>query len=66
MLPKMLYELLPYLYLSAGAYGGIVINSAIVIVGSFLLIATGILIISMRITYRRKIKQLKDKALVLN
>ena len=64
MLPKMLYELLPYLYLSVGAYGGIVINSAIVIVGSFLLIATAILIISMRITYRRKIKQLRDKALV--
>lgn len=64
MLPKMLYELLPYLYLSVGAYGGFVINSAIVIVGSFLLIATAILIISMRITYRRKIKQLRDKALV--
>lgn len=60
----MLYELLPYLYLSVGAYGGFVINSAIVIVGSFLLIATAILIISMRITYRRKIKQLRDKALV--
>ena len=60
----MLYELLPYLYLSVGAYGGIVINSAIVIVGSFLLIATAILIISMRITYRRKIKQLRDNALV--
>ena len=64
MLPKMLYELLPYLYLSVGAYGGFVFNSAIVIVGSFLLIATAILIISMRITYRRKIKQLRDKALV--
>jgi len=56
MLPRMLYELLPYLYLSAGA-GGFVINSAIVFVASISLIMTGALVLMMRISYRRDIKQ---------
>ncbi len=62
MLPKMLYELLPYLYLSIGAGSGMVINSTIVLIGSFLLIAAGLLVISMRITYRRKIRRLKSRS----
>ncbi len=61
MLPKVLYELLPYLYLSLGAGSGIVINSTIVLIGSFLLICTGLLILTMRITYRRKIRRLRSR-----
>jgi len=56
MLPKMLYELLPYLYLSAGL-GGFIINSAIVFVASISLMMTGILVLIMRINYRRGIKK---------
>jgi hypothetical protein len=56
LLPKMLYELLPYMYLSIGAGGGAVISSAIVLVASVAFIATGIIVIMMRISYRRKIR----------
>jgi len=56
MLPKMLYELLPYIYLSAGA-GGFVINSAIIFVASISLMMTGALVLVMRFSYRRAIKQ---------
>jgi len=56
MLPKMLYELLPYLYLSAGA-SGFIINSAIVFVASISLMMTGALVLAMRFNYRRSIKQ---------
>ena len=61
MLPKVLYELLPYLYLSIGAGSGMVINSTLVLIGSFLLIAAGLLVISMRITYRRRIRRLRSR-----
>ena len=63
MLPKMFYELLPYLYLSIGAGSGFVINSAIVFIGSFLLIVVGILVIGMRVSYRRKIKRVREQSL---
>ena len=56
MLPKILYELLPYMYLSLGAGSGLVSSSAIVLVASILFIATGIIVIMMRISYRRKIR----------
>ncbi len=56
MLPKMLYELLPYIYLSVGA-GGFVINSAIIFVASISLMMTGALVLIMRFSYRRGIKQ---------
>ncbi len=52
----MLYELLPYLYLSAGL-GGFIINSAIVFVASISLMMTGVLVLIMRINYRRGIKK---------
>ncbi|VAW55529.1 hypothetical protein MNBD_GAMMA05-2103 [hydrothermal vent metagenome] len=61
MLPKMLYELLPYLYLSVGA-GGFIINSAIVFVASVSLIMAGVLVLMMRISYRRGIKQYRHQS----
>jgi len=56
MLPKMLYELLPYAYLSVGAGSGVVATSALVLVASVLFIATGIIVLAMRISYRHKIR----------
>lgn len=57
MLPKMLYELLPFMYLSIGVSGGVAINSIIVFIASVLLMSTGILVLTMRITHRREIRQ---------
>ncbi len=56
MLPKILYELLPYLYLSVGAGSGVITTSAIVLIASVLFMGTGIMVIMMRMNYRRKIK----------
>ena len=56
MLPKLFYELLPYMYLSIGAGSGFVTTSAIFLVASLLFIATGIIVIAMRFSYRRKIR----------
>ena len=59
MLPKVIYELLPYLYLSIGLGSGVTISSTLVFIASFLLMATGILILVMRITYRREMRRKK-------
>jgi hypothetical protein len=53
MLPRVLYELLPYIYFSIGLGSGITINTAIVFIASAILMAAGILILTMRISYRR-------------
>lgn len=53
MFPKLIYESLPYIYLSLGLSSGLVINSTIVIIASILFIAAGVLVIAMRIRYRR-------------
>ena len=57
MLPRMFYELLPFMYLSVGIGGGVAINSIIVFIASVLLMATGILVLTMRITYRREVRR---------
>ena len=56
MFPKILYELLPYMYLSIGAGSGVVSTSATVLVASILFMVTGAIVIAMRISYRRKIR----------
>ncbi len=60
MLPKLLYELLPFLYLSVGVGSGVAINSTIVFIASVLLMVTGIAVLSMRVTYRREIRRLQS------
>ncbi len=55
----MLYELLPFMYLSVGVGGGVAINSIIVFIASVLLMSTGILVLTMRITYRREIRRVR-------
>lgn len=57
MLPKVIYELLPYLYLGIGVGSGVTISSTLVFIASVLLMATGILVLVMRITYRREIRR---------
>lgn len=57
MFPKMLYEMLPFIYLCVGIGSGVVINSTIVIVASVLLVVAGLLVLSMRIHYRRAIRR---------
>jgi len=49
--------MLPFIYLSLGIGGGVAINSIIVFIGSVLLMAAGILVLSMRISYRREIRR---------
>lgn len=48
----MLYELLPFMYLSVGFGSGVVIDSMIMFIASLLLMATGILVLTTRITFR--------------
>lgn len=55
----MIYELLPFLYLSIGVGSGVVINSTIVFIASVLLMATGILILTMRISHRHEIRRVR-------
>ena len=55
----MFYEFLPFMYLSVGIGGGIAINSIIVFIASVLLMATGILVLTMRITYRREVRRVR-------
>lgn len=59
MLPKVLYELLPFIYLSVGIGGGVIINSTTVFIASVLLMAAGILVLIMRINYRRELRRIR-------
>ena len=60
MLPKMIYELLPFMYLSVGVGSVVAISSTIIFVASVILIMTGILVLSMRISYRREIRRMRQ------
>jgi hypothetical protein len=53
MLPRRLYETLPYLYILTGVVSALLINSRLVIIASALMIMAGAIIISMRVSYRR-------------
>ena len=60
MLPKLVYELLPFMYLTVGVGSAVVISSTIIFVASLILIVAGILVLSMRISYRREIKRMRQ------
>jgi len=53
MLPRLLYELLPYLYLSIGFFSGLVFDSDVIFVAATLLISSGIAVLFMRYHYRK-------------
>lgn len=56
MLPRLLYEILPYSYILTGIVIGMVLNSSLIFLAGALLIATGVSILFMRYTYRRRLQ----------
>jgi len=57
MLPRRLYELLPFLYISTGIVSAALIDSTIVLISSMLLIITGVFIFLMRRSFRKSLNQ---------
>ena len=57
MLPRTLYELLPYLYIVTGITTASLVDSKLVLVSSILLILTGVFVFVMRRNYRKSIKR---------
>ena len=57
MLPRGLYELLPYLYIFTGIICAVLIDSTIVIISSLLLIITGIFVFIMRRNFRKTMNE---------
>ena len=53
MLPRLLYELLPFIYIATGILCAVMIDSTIVLISSMLLIVTGVFVIMMRRSFRR-------------
>jgi hypothetical protein len=53
MLPRKLYELLPYLYIFTGIISASLVDSTVVLISSILLIVTGVFVFIMRTTYRK-------------
>jgi len=52
MLPRKLYELLPYLYILTGIVSTALIDSTVVLMSSMLLIVTGVFVLLMRRNFR--------------
>ena len=57
MLPRQLYELLPFLYILTGVVCAILIDSTIVLISSMLLIVTGVFVLLMRRNFRKSLNQ---------
>lgn len=57
MLPRQLYELLPYIYVVTGILCAVAIDSTIVLISSILLIVTGVFVLIMRRNFRRAVHQ---------
>ena len=55
MLPRKLYELLPYLYIVTGIFSAALIDSTVVLISSMLLIITGVFIFLMRRSFRKSL-----------
>ena len=53
MLPRQLYELLPFIYIVTGILCAILVDSTIVLISSILLIVTGVFILIMRRNFRQ-------------
>jgi hypothetical protein len=61
MLPRILYELLPYLYILTGIVSAALIDSTIVLISSMLLIITGVFVLLMRRSFRKSLNQRYEK-----
>ena len=57
MLPRQLYELLPFFYILTGVVCAVLIDSTIVLISSMLLIVTGIFVLIMRRNFRKSLNQ---------
>ena len=57
MLPRQLYELLPFFYILTGVVCAVLIDSAIVLISSMLLIVTGVFVLLMRRNFRKSLNQ---------
>ena len=57
MLPRQLYELLPFLYILTGVVCAVLIDSTIVLISSMLLIVTGVFVLLMRRNFRKSVNQ---------
>ncbi len=55
MLPRAIYELLPYLYITIGVSTSLALSTGVIMVAAALLISAGLVILSMRFNYRRKL-----------
>jgi len=56
MLPKILYEFLPYLYIVIGAGSGLFTTSTIILIASILFMISGVVVFVIRSRYRRRIR----------
>ena len=57
MLPRQLYELLPFFYILTGVVCAVLIDSTIVLISSMLLIVTGVFVLLMRRNFRKSLNQ---------
>lgn len=53
MLPRKLYEMLPFFYMLTGIVCAVLIDSTIVLISSMLLIVAGVFVLLMRRSYRK-------------
>ena len=65
MLPRSLYELLPFIYLALGAIGSAVFDSELTLIASLLMMLVGFIVLWMRVDYRRSIYDVANEAVYL-
>ena len=65
MLPRSLYELLPFIYLAIGAIGSAVFDSELTLFASLLIMFVGFIILWMRVDYRRSVHDVVNEAVYL-
>ena len=65
MLPRSLYELLPFIYLAVGAIGSAVFDSELTLFASLLMILAGFIVLWMRVDYRRSVYDVVNETVYL-
>ena len=65
MLPRSLYELLPFIYLAVGAVGSAVLDSELSLFASLLIMLAGFIVLWMRVDYRRSVYDVANEAVYL-
>ena len=57
MLPRQLYELLPFIYIITGIVCAMMIDSTVVLISSMLLIVAGVFVLLMRKSFRKSLNR---------